>query len=128
MNAICNERVCRLGQLSTWGKIDMKMVAKMRLIYPPTITNMRRKIMGTSSPRIKWVGNHNQRRTCFVTRNTMKCWFFSSNSSSSWLLWTRLNVPYNSGRPREVLLNHYAAFYALTSFEQKKHVFAQMSP
>ena len=37
------------------------MVAKMKLIYPPTITNMGRTIMCISYPRIKWVGNHNQK-------------------------------------------------------------------
>ena len=30
------------------------MVAKMKLIYPSTITNMRRTIMCISHPRIKW--------------------------------------------------------------------------
>ena len=35
------------------------MVAKMKLVYPPTITNMARAVMCISYPRIKWVGNHN---------------------------------------------------------------------
>ena len=65
MDAICNEKDFRLGQLSETSKyenIEMTMVAKMKLIYPPTITNMGRTIMCISYPMIKWVGNRNQRR------------------------------------------------------------------
>ena len=51
-----------LSETSKYADIEMTMVAKMKLIYPPTITNMGRTIMCISSPRIKWVGNHNQRR------------------------------------------------------------------
>ena len=40
----------------------MTMVTKMKLIYPPTSTNMGRTIMCILSPRKKWVGNYNQRR------------------------------------------------------------------
>ena len=42
--------------------MQMTMVAKMKLIYPSTITIMGQTIMCISSPRIKWVGNRNQRR------------------------------------------------------------------
>ena len=65
MDAICNEKDFRLGQLSTskYENIEMTMVAKMKLIYPPTITNMERTIMCISSPRIKWVGNHIKEET-----------------------------------------------------------------
>ena len=56
-------------------------------------------------------------REWFVTRGTIKCWFPSSSSSR--LLWTQLNVPYNYSfiynvylpcTSHKVLLNHYAAF------------------
>ena len=42
--------------------MQMTMVAKMKLICPSTITIMGQTIMCISSPRIKWVGNRNQRR------------------------------------------------------------------
>ena len=56
-------------------------------------------------------------REWFVTRDTNQCWF--SSSSSSRLLWTQLNVPYNCPfihnvylpcTSHMVLLNHYVAF------------------
>ena len=52
-----------LSETSKYENIEMTMVAKMKLIYPPTITNMGQTIMCISSPRIKWVGNQNQRRS-----------------------------------------------------------------
>ena len=52
-----------LPETSKYANIEMTMVAKMKLIYPPpTITNMGRTIMCISSLRIKCVGNHNERR------------------------------------------------------------------
>ena len=51
-----------LSETSKYANIEMTIVAKMKLIYPPTITNMGRTIMCISSARVKWVGNHNQRR------------------------------------------------------------------
>ena len=51
-----------LSETSKYANIEMTMVAKMKLIYPPTMTNMGRTIMCISYPRIKWVGNHNQIR------------------------------------------------------------------
>ena len=65
---------------------------------------------------------------CYKGHNQMLVF---SSSSSSRLLWTQLNVLFNcpffhivylSCRYHQVLLNHYAAFSVLTSFEQKEHV------
>ena len=49
-----------LSETSKYANIEMTMVAKMKLIYPPTVTNKGRTIMCISSPRIKWVRNHNR--------------------------------------------------------------------
>ena len=121
MDAICSEKDFRLGQLSI---LEITMVAKMKLIYPPTITYMGRTIMCISYPRIKWVGItiNEQRDESNLGRRQMgntnrKCWF--SSRSSSRLLWTQLNAPYNCPffhivylpwTSHKVLLNHYAAF------------------
>ena len=43
----------------------MTMVAKMKLIYTPTITNKGRTIMCISSPRIKWVGKQRRENVGF---------------------------------------------------------------
>ena len=50
------------SETSKYANIEMAMVAEMKLIYPPTITNMGLTIMCISYPRIKWVENHTQRR------------------------------------------------------------------
>ena len=63
----------------------------------------------------------NTNRKCIFVNDlllgTIKCWF--SSSSSSRLLWTQLNVPYNCPfihnvylpcTSHKVLLNHYVAF------------------
>ena len=64
MDAICNQKVFRLAiiYLRKVHMQEMTIVAKMKLIYPATIKNMGREIMGISSPRVKWVGTHTQRR------------------------------------------------------------------
>ena len=102
MDAICNEKVFRLGQLAIYLRqvnMQMTMVAKMKLIYPSTITIMGQTIMCISSPRTKWVGNRSQRRN-------RKCTF-----GNDLLQGTQSNVDFSAAALTVGFFGHSCPFF-----------------